>query len=135
MSCGGAPARADHFKSLSELGFNIIGGYGMTEASPTVTLHNNGRKKPLSAGKAFPRAQFKIDNPDEEGIGEILLKGDNITKGYYKDPEATAASFTEDGWFSQATTAELTKTASFTSQAVRSSSSFFPTAKTSSPRQ
>lgn len=99
MSCGGAPARADHIKSLSELGFNIIGGYGMTEASPTVTLHNNGRKKPLSAGKAFPRAQFKIDNPDEEGIGEILLKGDNITKGYYKDPEATAASFTEDGWF------------------------------------
>ena len=99
MSCGGAPARADHIKSLSELGFNIIGGYGMTEASPTVTLHNNGRKKPLSAGKAFPRAQFKIDNPDEDGIGEILLKGDNITKGYYKDPEATAASFTEDGWF------------------------------------
>ena len=99
MSCGGAPARADHIKSLSEIGFNIISGYGMTEASPTVTLHNNGRKKPLSAGKAFPRAQFKIDNPDEEGIGEILLKGDNITKGYYKDPEATAASFTEDGWF------------------------------------
>lgn len=99
MSCGGAPARADHIKSLSELGFNIISGYGMTEASPTVTLHNNGRKKPLSAGKAFPRARFKIDNPDEDGIGEILLKGDNITRGYYKDPEATAASFTEDGWF------------------------------------
>ena len=99
MSCGGAPARADHIKSLSELGFNIIGGYGMTEASPTVTLHNNGRNKPLSCGKAFPRAQFKIDSPDEEGIGEILLKGDNVTKGYYKDPEATAASFTEDGWF------------------------------------
>ncbi len=99
MSCGGAPARADHIKSLSELGFTIISGYGMTEASPTVTLHKNGRKKPLSAGKAFPRAQFKIDNPDEEGIGEILLKGDNVTKGYYKDEEATKASFTEDGWF------------------------------------
>ncbi len=99
MSCGGAPARADHIKSLSELGINIISGYGMTEASPIVTLHNNGIKKPLSAGKAFPRARFKIDNPDEEGVGEILLKGDNITRGYYKDPEATAASFTEDGWF------------------------------------
>lgn len=99
MSCGGAPARADHIKSLSELGINIISGYGMTEASPVVTLNDNGRKKPLSAGKAFPRAQFKIDNPDEDGIGEILLKGDNITKGYYKDSEATAASFTEDGWF------------------------------------
>ena len=99
MSCGGAPARADHIKSLAEIGFNIISGYGMTEASPTVTLHNNGREKPLSCGHAFPRAHFRIDSPDEEGIGEIQLKGDNVTQGYYKDPEATAASFTEDGWF------------------------------------
>lgn len=99
MSCGGAPARADHIKSLAEIGFNVISGYGMTEASPTVTLHNNGREKPLSCGHAFPRARFKIDAPDEDGIGEILLKGDNVTQGYYKDPEATAASFTEDGWF------------------------------------
>ncbi len=99
MSCGGAPARADHIKNLSELGFNIISGYGMTEASPTITLHKNGRKKPLCAGKAFPRAQFRIDSPDEEGIGEIQVKGDNVTQGYYKDEEATKASFTEDGWF------------------------------------
>ncbi len=99
MSCGGAPARADHIKNLSELGFNIISGYGMTEASPTITLHKNGRKKPLCAGKAFPRAQFRIYSPDEDGIGEIQVKGDNVTQGYYKDEEATKASFTEDGWF------------------------------------
>ncbi len=99
MSCGGAPARADHIKNLSELGFQIISGYGMTEASPTVTLHKEGRKKPLSAGKAFPRARFMIHEPDEEGIGEIWLKGDNVTKGYYKDEEATKDSFSEDGWF------------------------------------
>ncbi len=99
MSCGGAPARADHIKNLSELGFNIISGYGMTEASPTITLHKNGRKKPLCAGKAFPRAEFRIDSPDEEGIGEIQVRGDNVTQGYYKDEEATKASFTEDGWF------------------------------------
>ncbi len=99
MSCGGAPARADHIKNLSELGFNIISGYGMTEASPTITLHKNGIEKPLCAGRAFPRAQFRIDNPDEEGIGEIQVKGDNVTQGYYKDEEATKASFTEDGWF------------------------------------
>ncbi len=99
MSCGGAPARADHIKSLSELGFKIISGYGMTEASPTVTLQDNGRKKPLSCGHAFPRAQFKIHDPDEEGIGEVWIKGDNVTKGYYKDEVATKASFSEDGWF------------------------------------
>lgn len=99
MSCGGAPARGDHIKFLSELGFNIISGYGMTECSPTITLHRDGRNKPLSAGKAFPRIQFRIDSPDEEGIGEVQVKGDNVTKGYYKDEEATKASFTEDGWF------------------------------------
>ena len=99
MSCGGAPARGDHIKFLSELGFNIISGYGMTECSPTITLHKDGRHKPLSCGHAFPKAQFRIDSPDEDGIGEVQVKGDNVTKGYYKDPEATAASFTEDGWF------------------------------------
>ena len=99
MSCGGAPARGDHIKFLSELGFKIISGYGMTECSPTITLHRDGIKKPLSAGKAFPRCQFRIDSPDEEGIGEVQVKGDNVTKGYYKDEEATKASFTEDGWF------------------------------------
>lgn len=99
MSCGGAPARGDHIKFLSELGFNIISGYGMTEASPTITLHKNGKEKPLCAGRAFPKAQFRIDSPDEDGIGEIQVKGDNVTQGYYKDEEATKASFTEDGWF------------------------------------
>lgn len=99
MSCGGAPARGDHIKFLSELGFKIISGYGMTECSPTITLHANGKEKPLSAGKAFPRAEFIIHDPDEEGIGEVWVKGDNVTKGYYKDEEATKASFSEDGWF------------------------------------
>ena len=99
MSCGGAPARGDHIKFLSELGFKIISGYGMTECAPTITLHRDGIRKPLSAGKAFPRCQFRIDSPDEEGIGEVQVKGDNVTKGYYKDEEATKASFTEDGWF------------------------------------
>ena len=99
MSCGGAPARGDHIKFLSELGFTIISGYGMTECSPTITLHKNGKKKPLAAGKAFPKVQFRLADTDEEGIGEIQVKGDNVTKGYYKDEEATKASFTEDGWF------------------------------------
>jgi len=46
----------------------------------------------------FPKAKFIIHDPDADGIGEVWLKGDNVTKGYYKDEEATAASF-EDGWF------------------------------------
>ena len=80
------------------MGFNIYNGYGLTESSPVVTLNMDLRNKPDCAGKAFPKAQFKIDSPDADGVGEIWLKGDNITRGYYKDEAATAASF-EDGWF------------------------------------
>ena len=98
MSCGGAPSRTEYVKCLCDMGFKIYNGYGLTESSPVVTLNMDLRNKPDCAGKAFPKAQFKISEPDEHGVGEIWLKGDNITKGYYKDEAATAASF-EDGWF------------------------------------
>jgi long-chain acyl-CoA synthetase len=98
MSCGGAPTRVEYVKCLCDLGFKIYNGYGLTESSPTVTLNLDCRHKPDCAGKAFPKAQFKIHDPDENGVGEIWIKGENVTKGYYKDEAATAASF-EDGWF------------------------------------
>ena len=90
--------KLEFFKALCDMGFNIYNGYGLTESSPVVTLNMDLRNKPDCAGKAFPKAQFKIDSPDADGVGEIWLKGDNITRGYYKDEAATAASF-EDGWF------------------------------------
>ncbi len=95
---GGAPARLEHVTGLYELGFTVYQGYGLTESSPTVTLNLQAGTNPESSGVVFPKAQFKIHDPDEDGIGEVWLKGDNVTKGYYKDEEATAASF-EDGWF------------------------------------
>lgn len=98
MSCGGAPTRVEYITCLSDLGFTIYNGYGLTESSPTVTLNLEAGKYPDCAGYAFPKAQFKIDSPDEKGVGEIWIKGENVTKGYYKDEAATAASF-EDGWF------------------------------------
>ena len=98
MSCGGAPTRVEYVKCLCDLGFKIYNGYGLTESSPTVTLNLDCRHKPDCAGKAFPKAKFMIHDPDENGVGEIWIKGENVTKGYYKDEEATAASF-EDGWF------------------------------------
>ena len=98
MSCGGAPTRVEYVKCLCDLGFKIYNGYGLTESSPTVTLNLDCRHNPECAGKAFPKAQFKIHDPDENGVGEIWIRGENVTRGYYKDDAATAASF-EDGWF------------------------------------
>ena len=98
MSCGGAPTRVEYIKCLSDFGFTIYNGYGLTESSPTVTLNLDAGNFPDCAGYAFPKAKFKINEPDAQGIGEIWIKGDNVTRGYYKDEAATAASF-EDGWF------------------------------------
>lgn len=98
LVCGGAPPRAEFVTGLGDFGFRVYNGYGLTEASPTVTLNMEADRDPLSAGFAFPQSEFIIHDPDEKGIGEIWIRGDNVTCGYYKDPEATAASF-EDGWF------------------------------------
>ncbi len=98
MSCGGAPTRVEYIKCLCDFGFTIYNGYGLTESSPTVTLNLDAGNLPDCAGYAFPKAQFKINEPDDKGVGEIWIRGENVTQGYYKDEEATAASF-EDGWF------------------------------------
>ncbi len=96
---GGAPSRAEYVTGLGDFGFHIYNGYGLTEASPTVTLNLHADEDPTSAGFPFPKTQVHIDSPDKDGIGEIWIKGDNVTKGYYKDEEANKLSFTEDGWF------------------------------------
>lgn len=98
MSCGGAPSRVEYVKCLCDIGFKIYNGYGLTESSPTVTLNLDMRNNPECAGKPFPKAKYIIHDPDDKGVGEIWIKGENVTRGYYKDDEATAQSF-EDGWF------------------------------------
>lgn len=98
LVCGGAPSRADYVSGLGDFGFRVYNGYGLTESSPTVTLNMHADDDPTSAGFAFPKSKFIIHAPDADGIGEIWIKGDNVTQGYYKDPKATAESF-EDGWF------------------------------------
>lgn len=98
MIVGGAPVDAKYVKGLSDLGFDIYIGYGLTEASPIAALNQNGRKYPKSSGFPFEGNEYRIFNPDENGVGEIHLRGKNIFNGYYNDSEATAASF--DGeWF------------------------------------
>ena len=98
LVCGGAPSRGEYVRGLGDFGFPVYNGYGLTECSPTVTLNLHADEDPTSAGFVFPKTKFIIHDPDEDGIGEIWVKGDNVTQGYYKDDDANAVSF-EDGWF------------------------------------
>ncbi len=101
MFCiGGASIAADVERFLKEAGFPYAIGYGLTETSPLVTGTPPETVRFRSAGKALTTMYIKIDNPDpKNGEGEILIKGPNVMKGYYKDPERTKEVFTNDGWF------------------------------------
>lgn len=98
--CGGGPLAASVFKAYNEMGIDFIQGYGLTETSPIIALNPKEHFKIESVGKYFePWMEMRIDNPDENGIGEVQVKGPMVMKGYYNMPEETAAVFTEDGWF------------------------------------
>ena len=97
--CGGGPLSPSVFKAYNAAGINFIQGYGLTETSPIVTLTPIEHFKIESVGKDFyPHEEIKILNPDNEGIGEIAIKGPMLMKGYYNMPEETAKMFTEDGF-------------------------------------
>jgi len=96
---GGGPLAPSVFKKYNELGIDFIQGYGLTETSPILTLNPKEHYKVDSVGKIIPQVQMKILEPNEDGIGEIAVKGPMVMKGYYKMPEETAEVFTEDGWF------------------------------------
>jgi long-chain acyl-CoA synthetase len=96
---GGGPLAASIFKQYNELGIDFIQGYGLTETSPIITLNPVEHYKETSVGKILPRVEMKILQPDERGVGEIVVKGPMVMKGYYKMPEETKSVFTDDGWF------------------------------------
>lgn len=98
LVCGGAPVNQKYIDGLTELGFDIYVGYGLTEAAPIAALNTKPCARPDSVGRAFPNTGIHIYAPDNEGEGEIWLRGENITPGYYGDEAATHESF-EGGWF------------------------------------
>lgn len=95
---GGAPIDLSVAKGFEELGITLISGYGITECSPIVSTDRNKDYKFGSVGLPIPGVEVKVDNPDENGEGELLIKGPIVMLGYYNNPEATAEAF--DGeWF------------------------------------
>lgn len=98
--CGGGPLAASVFKVYNQLGIDFIQGYGLTETSPIIALNPVERFKIESVGQFFaPHMEMKILEPDEDGVGEVAVRGPMVMEGYYKMPDETAAVFTEDGFF------------------------------------
>jgi long-chain acyl-CoA synthetase len=96
--CGGGPLAPSVFKKYNQLGIDFIQGYGLTETSPIINLNPVEHYKETSVGKVIPQVDMKILNPDERGVGEVIVKGPVVMKGYFEMPEETAASFTSDGY-------------------------------------
>ena len=83
---------------LEDIGVTFLQGYGLTETAPIAALTPDFDTRVGSAGKAVVCDEIKINDPDENGEGEIFIKGKTVMLGYYEDPEATAAVM-HDGWF------------------------------------
>ena len=96
--CGGAPIRPELGEFFDSIGINLINGYGITECSPLVSANRDDFSDYNTVGVVLPCFEVAIDDPNENGDGEILVKGPAVMKGYYKNPEATS-DVMKDGWF------------------------------------
>lgn len=96
--CGGAPIRAEIGEFFDAIGITMLGGYGITECSPLVCVSKEDSKNFETAGSRLACLEWRIDDPNDEGIGEICVKGDVVMKGYYNNPEKTDEVL-KDGWF------------------------------------
>lgn len=96
---GSASSDKNTIHLLNTIGIDMIQGYGLTETAPVISCESDKyHYETGSSGFPLYNEEVKIDNPDESGNGEILVKGPNVMLGYYNNPEATKNAF-KDGWF------------------------------------
>ncbi|MBR6577923.1 MAG: AMP-binding protein [Clostridia bacterium] len=96
---GGAPINPEIVDFFSAMGITTLNGYGITECAPIVSVNKSRNNVQGSIGQPIDCDEIKILDPNEDGEGEICVKGPNVMLGYYQDDEATADAFTEDGFF------------------------------------
>ncbi len=97
--CGGAPIRQEIGQFFDDIGITLVNGYGITECSPLVTANRDYFNDWSTTGVKLPCLDIKIENPTSDGNGEIMVKGDSVMLGYYKNEAATNAVLSPDGWF------------------------------------
>ena len=106
---GGAALDPETEKGFNDLGFDLVQGYGLTETSPVIAAETPKNNRLGSIGKKFNSVEVKIDNPNEEGIGELMAKGPSVMLGYYENEEATKDALEPDGWFHTGDLAKIDK--------------------------
>jgi long-chain acyl-CoA synthetase len=84
--------------SLTDLGFNLLQAYGMTETAALTTVTPVTLEGIGSVGRPLPHTKVKIDHPDEHGVGQVMIRGESVTPEYFRNPEATREAFDEEGW-------------------------------------
>ena len=106
---GGAALDPEAEKGFNDLGFTMYQGYGLTESSPVIAAEDDKYRRIGSIGKAFPSLDVKIDEPNEEGVGELLAKGPSIMLGYYNNEETTKETIDTEGWLHTGDLAKIDK--------------------------
>ncbi len=104
----GAFVNPESIRFFDDIGFPVLSSYGMAECSSLIAIGREQKKDLHSVGVILPCVQVKIADPDEEGIGEICIRGESTTMGYYKNPGKTAERFELAGWFRTGDTGKIT---------------------------
>ena len=97
MVSGASALDPDCARGLTDLGMNVVQGYGMTEASPVLAGEDPDHLRIGTIGWSMPEVTLMVEDPNEEGIGELIAQGPNVMMGYYENPEATE-EIMGDGW-------------------------------------
>ncbi len=105
---GGAPINPEILAFFEAIGISTLNGYGITECAPIVAVNRSMNVVPGSVGNVLDINTVKIREPNEDGEGEICVKGQNVMLGYYKDEKATEEAFDADGYFKTGDYGKLT---------------------------
>ena len=107
--CGAAALKPEVCAGMNDFGILTVQGYGLTETSPVLTAESVYNMRAGSVGKPMPRVRIRLDDVNDEGVGELVVKAPNVMLGYLDQPEATAEVLDEEGWFHTGDLCEIDK--------------------------